>query len=68
MKLALIACTAALLAVGCATPSGGAMKVTDRAERDRATSQRSIDAYGRADSGNVGGAGDQSRNPADSGN
>jgi len=68
MRFALAAGAIAVLAAGCATPSGGAMKVTDRAERDRATSQRSIDAYGRADSGNVGGAGDQSRNPADSGN
>jgi hypothetical protein len=65
MKLALIACTAALFAAACATPSGGALKVTDRAERDRLTSQRNYDAYGRADSGSQ--PADNSRNPGDSG-
>ena len=68
MKLALIACTAALFAAGCASPSGSALKVADRAERDRITSQRSIDAYYRADNGSSGGSVDNSRNPADSGN
>ena len=67
MKLALIAGAVAILAAGCVTPSGSALKVTDRAERDRITSQRSIDAYYRADNGSPGGSVDNSRNPADSG-
>jgi outer membrane biogenesis lipoprotein LolB len=66
MKLALIACAAALLAAGCVTPSGSALKVTDRAERDRITSQRNYDAYGRAEQPSQ--PVDSSRNPADSGN
>ncbi|HEV7689824.1 MAG TPA: hypothetical protein VGO52_03335 [Hyphomonadaceae bacterium] len=65
MKLALVAGALAVLAAGCATPSGGAMKVTDRAERDRATSQRNVDAYGRAEQPSQ--PVDTSHNPADSG-
>jgi hypothetical protein len=48
MKLALIACIAVLFAAGCATPSSSALKVTDRAERDRITTHASFEAYQRA--------------------
>jgi hypothetical protein len=67
MKLALIACTAALLAAGCVSPSGNALKITDRAERDRITSQPSNDANYRADNGSPVGSVDNKSNPADSG-